>query len=157
MIKITSLQQINELVAEQLGWQLVTIKSDYDDYTPDVTKWFSQEIDEDEVEQWLHNKCEEGYSYYDYVPNFTIYYCWNQQIVDYLTKQPELMVKITQTYLISECEIIELNVDNNNIEVTRGSYCSGYFKETPNLMLAICLAFLEYKGVEYEIQENVFK
>lgn len=157
MIKITSLQQINELVAEQLGWQLVTIKADYDDYTPDVTKWFPQEIDEDEVEQWLHNKCEEGYSYYDYVPEFTVNPHWNQDIVDKLVVNSNLKVILTQSAFTCECEIIELDIDNNNTEVTRGSYCSGYFKETPNLMLAICLAFLEYKGVEYEIQENVFK
>jgi hypothetical protein len=145
--KITSFQQLNELVAEQLGWQLVALKSDNDNYTRNVIKWFPQEIKENEIEQWLHNKCEEGYSYYYFVPNFASDPYWNKDLLDYLLTN-------------EQCEV-QYNLKPDRTEVSVNYvYNSGrefYRIEMKGAgQLGLCLAFLNYKGIKFTLDKNIY-
>lgn len=149
MIKINSIKQIDELVAEQLGWHLVTIRSDYDDYISDITKWCPQEIDEDKIEQWLHNKCEEDYSYYDCVPEFTLNPYWNQDILDYLLIDEQCKVIYTLYPDRTEVTIDYFNSDRVFCETYRL-----YIRRAEQL--ALCLAFLNYKGVEFTLDKTIY-
>ena len=144
---LQSISVPDELVAEQLGWQLVALKSDNDNYTRNVIKWFPQEIKENEIEQWLHNKCEEGYSYYYFVPNFASDPYWNKDLLDYLLTN-------------EQCEV-QYNLKPDRTEVSVNYvYNSGrefYRIEMKGAgQLGLCLAFLNYKGIKFTLDKNIY-
>ena len=144
---LQSISVPDELVAEQLGWQLVALKSDNDNYIRNVIKWFPQEIKENEIEQWLHNKCEEGYSYYYFVPNFASDPYWNKDLLDYLLTN-------------EQCEV-QYNLKPDRTEVSVNYvYNSGrefYRIEMKGAgQLGLCLAFLNYKGIKFTLDKNIY-
>lgn len=118
MITINSIKQIDELVAEQLGWQKTDVGYFHSDY-PD----------------------------YPRLPHFVDHTYWNQQLLNYLLTEEQCEVKYN------------LNPDRTEVSV---NYVYSPDREFYRLemkeqgQLALCLAFLSYKGIEFTLDKNIY-
>ena len=155
MKTITNLRELDELVAQQLGWIQVTLPSYQGEciqpYVPsEIAKLSPKEI-EDWLFQWQY--WNDG----ELNPTFTTAYAWSKYIIDYLHSQG-LAIETWQSPELSCVGIHEKRLDISHSysrHATWESYCGSTASAKGNvdspinsLPLAMCLAFLKYKGIE---------
>lgn len=147
-MKITTYQQLDKLVAKELGWVYEDDSEDcYYPVQPTVgwappckSKW--REID----------------SLWDDIPcHYSTNLEHNQEVINYIHS---LDLELTIESNISKC-IVEIHkVDKNDSEELVGwdSICGVNYTDIDSTInsvpLAICLAFLKYKGIEVELDLN---
>lgn len=120
MLTITSIQQIDELVAKYLGWEKTDVG------------WFYSE-----------------YSDYSRLPHFSTNSYWNQKVLDYLLINEQC--KVTYTLYSDSTEV--------NIEYLGSDkwYCETRVVHMLRAeQLTLCLAFLNYMGVEFTLDKKIY-
>lgn len=136
-MKITTYQQLNELVAKELGYYFKEDEEGYD------AEWYSP------------NKELIGFPVY--LPKFSTNYSTTEELLDYLCLQG-VGVEIWKRSGLSLCNIHKQTSNGYNQYSTWKAWCGDvedcdiYINSIP---LARCLAFLKYKGIEVGLEREL--
>ncbi|BAT56585.1 hypothetical protein NOS3756_55970 (plasmid) [Nostoc sp. NIES-3756] len=139
-MKITSYEQLNKLVAESLGWQTGVELIEQGKFQAEVEFYYPVDIEEDRRERWFDE--------FGIAPDFANE-LWNVEafLIPECDRQ-RLVTQITITPTMVSCGIKPLIADERNT----GMAVTGEKGIPKSIALAVCLAWLRFKGVEFELQ-----
>lgn len=138
-IEIKKLSKLDELVAEQLGYKkIVYIENKYID---NICAWVSPEV----------YKKRGLFDIYK-TPSFSSDLNYSSKIIEYLEIDNEIWIKININQFHSEVILTSIDMENNDDEIIISNNILmegvGGINSIPIL---ICVAFLQYKGIEVEL------
>ena len=154
-MKITTLEQLDELVAKEIGYVFYEEKVDF--YGEFITNycWIEPSVKSEDYSKHLNHFVHNSYfeQYRGSCPRFSTSTI-NEELVNYIINDPLLSISTWLTKKSSWAAIYYFD-----------KRWVGYCGEDMNLIdsidspinslsLAICLAFLKYKGIEVELEIN---
>ena len=153
-MKITTYQQLDELVANEIGYVFYEEKVDF--YGEFITNycWIEPSVKSEDYSKHLNHFVHNSYfeQYQGSCPRFSTNVFLNEELVNYIINDPLLSISTWLTKKSSWAAIYHFD-----------KRWVGYCGEDMNLIdsidspinslsLAICLAFLKYKGIEVELE-----
>ncbi|MBD2505542.1 hypothetical protein [Anabaena azotica] len=140
-MKITTYEQLNKLVAESLGWEIgiYLIYQGEFQHDDELEFFYPPDIEEDRRERWFEE--------FGIAPDFCCE-IWNVEA--YVLPECDrhrLTTQITITPSMVSCGIKPLMADGRGT----GMASTGVKGIPKSIALAVCLAWLRFKGVEFEL------
>ncbi|MBD2505691.1 hypothetical protein [Anabaena azotica] len=140
-MKITNYEQLNKLVAESLGWEIGIYLIDQGEFQHDdeLEFYYPPDIEEDRTERWFEE--------FGIAPDFCCE-IWNVEafVLPECDRQ-KLVTQITISPTMVSCGIKPLTSDG----IHSGMAVTGEKGIPKSVALAVCLAWLRFKGVEFEL------
>ncbi|BAY41355.1 hypothetical protein NIES2111_57510 (plasmid) [Nostoc sp. NIES-2111] len=139
-MKITSYEQLNKLIAESLGWQTGIELIDQGKFKTKVEFYYPGDIEEDRRERW--------YDEFGVAPDFANELWTVEAFLIPECDRQRLVTQITITPTMVSCGIKPLVAD----ERSTGMAVTGEKGIPKSIPLAVCLAWLRFKGVNFELE-----
>lgn len=145
-MKITSYKQLDKLVAQSLGWATSIELIDQGEFVSDleVEYYHPPDLDEDELEDW--------FGQYGVAPDFSENWF---EIEDFLLPECDrqnIFIEWQRSQHNILCTIRMVELDNHLSLEKFKTAITGTGSIPRSMPLATCLAWLAFKGVEFELE-----
>lgn len=140
-MKITGFEQLNKLVAQSLGWSTGIELIDEGEFTggTEIEFYYPLNIEEDRRERWFDE--------FGVAPDFANELWTVEAFLIPECDRNRLTTQITITPTMVSCGIKPLTPDG----IHSGMAVTGEKGVPKSIPLAVCLAWLRFKGVEFEL------
>lgn len=139
-MKITSYEQLNKLIAESLGWSTGIELIEQGKFKTEVEFYYPTDIEEDRRERWFDE--------FGVAPDFANELWTVEAFLLPECDRQRLITQIAVTPTMVSCGIKPLVADGRST----GMAVTGEKGIPKSIALAVCLAWLRFKGVEFELQ-----